>query len=205
MTQTQVEVKTIMTEVPRSPKEIGKITPKSPSLKELNEMLATWLAQAYEDEKIDKLFMIGQQLAEAGEVYPYTAGRQQPKRFNVGDFTLHYFTITTVSGGFVALWGKFEQIVVTIGGKKGFELIDGQQVAKIFMGDSYTPGLTRKLNGDPQAVKERKAKNFYIPGPDWEGAIMQFYGEARRVKDQERIDQYDGQRDQVLKKMGVTT
>ncbi len=122
------------------------------NLSELRGLRQSMLDDATDTGSVDIVFYIAQILAFGNQPrYPYI-GSPAPARIREGDYCIHY-TKPVIDTPHRAIWGTFEKVIVTMGGKAPFELYDGIQIVRLFRGkpeykgDNNIPELTEIREG----------------------------------------------------------
>ena len=135
---------------------------------DLAEQMAGWQLAADESGLVATAFEVGRYLAEDNQApCPYSR-RQTPKRWPIGDvLTLHYRRAWSFPGGQRVYHGTFEQIQLTLGGKRGQELLDGQIVADFFRFE--LDGCDHATLVIPAEIQQRLEETYLNPfaGDDW--------------------------------------
>ena len=180
---------------PPAPENIS-VSAESPTLEQLQATMAYWLDTAA--EKIQQLKLIGEELGVKGERYPHSLWEPY-HRYRVGEITLHYKTfralcqkqVTNVTVG-----GDYWQIIVTEGGEKGFELIDG------FKHVNFTAGKPNNHIHEPVLKRYQAEHNIYIPG-EWENILLpQFYKAIEKINTR-HAQQEAEERSKLIERMGL--
>lgn len=182
---------------PKSPENIA-VQQDSPSLADLKDVLAHWLQEA--SEKIAQLKLIGVELAVPGhKQYPYSL-RTLPRRFKVGNLTLHYKEFPTLEQKYITsttVNGKFWRVIVTEGGTDGVELLDGFQYV------NYTAGMPEFQIHEDLLSRYQEDYNLYIPG-EWESALLNYHHKAIAKINARNKEKEMSERARLLEMMGLT-
>lgn len=151
-------------EAPRCPAEI----PADYSATDIQLLLRQWVKDAEDTGKISDLVKVVKTLGEKGEPYPYLK-REPFVRFKQGAYTLHYKETTTITNKNEVFSGEFFTLVVTQGGREGYELIDGFKLVNYFglisIEDHWD--YQYRIFAANRPTADGVEGNLYLPG-DWE-------------------------------------
>lgn len=142
-------------------------------LGELAQLRKQWIREALDNGDLDLCLKVGRELGERGDSYPSSPTRIPPFRWRAGDVTVHYSKIEVLYPKHLqqAVHGDWELVIVALGGRSGFELLESDRVCFYLFGEEddhevytqynrFIPGKWIKFVRDvlPEADRAIKAK-----------------------------------------------
>ncbi|MDH5505765.1 MAG: hypothetical protein OEZ02_00910 [Anaerolineae bacterium] len=150
------------------------VTADSPTLSELRQIKDVWLQAAKESGDLEACLKVGRELGVRGERYP-SSSRTPPMRWRKGEVTVHYTHTSTVETSAllnVAVHVNWGHVVVTLGGREGFELLDGRRVCYYTFFEDLSERARQTNHGHVSrgvmnAVEAERAKQFFFVPGEW--------------------------------------